>query len=945
LRASLSEEVRITARAPFVGRDGELDVVLTAVAQVPHAGLTVVIVSGEAGIGKSRLLSEAADHIGQRGWRLLRVRAEHLERYVPYAALGTALRALTTDNTFTEGLRRDALAALELPMASPSPEVAGTTFGRASAAVGRLLTALTAASPLVVTVDDVHELDDDSLSLLAVVLNRLAPAPIGLVIALRSHVAAPNAAAAELMQRLADSVEVVKIELGMLSRAAVAAVVASALGGPPDEALVAEVHRRADGNPYFAAEIARSLVDSRLVTVDASGARLTGAPQAMHLTRRAAVLRRVMPLGAEAQAVARILAVLRVAALDRIGLIAQVTSLTEASVAAAFDDLVRAHVVVGDAERRYRFSHDVVGDAVYDEIGPAECRRLHRLCAEQLLAERNRIDADLLQLAWHLSESASPGDVQAAVVLSQAAQLTLSGAPEAAAGFCERALALLKDTAPERAGLLALRCRAQARASRPAAAVSSGQEALALLPAGGERFRTAVAVVGSLFSLGRIDEAIEIADEQVRAADVPAALRAQRAVLLIFVNRTEEALLEAGLASSTPPRSPAEEVVVYSQLAILNSMLFRQSETVRYADLALSCAGSSVTLQLQALGVAAFTESLAGLVATAARRLRRADLLTQQTDGPHPFDAVLGVARVVVDWLSGRWDSALETMRVQTVELANRQHVMIAAALTSTELEMRTWRGELALAMPLARKPGPLPRNVASLHAWALAGFQSAQGDVDGARTTLAAAIEAPGTPTYIGLLLSRLAELEVEQGRPDEAERAMRLLIETSRADDSPWANTTLHRTVGLVRGDVEALTEAAREADAEGLVFERARAELALGDRMTAAVAVEGLVQAHQTFARLGTHGLRRTAARRLRQLGAKVPRVRSRAAGLLTQSEEQVARLVQQGMRNRDIAAALHLSPRSVEVYLSRIYGKLRVSSRLELARTLDAMDSGG
>jgi DNA-binding NarL/FixJ family response regulator len=73
----------------------------------------------------------------------------------------------------------------------------------------------------------------------------------------------------------------------------------------------------------------------------------------------------------------------------------------------------------------------------------------------------------------------------------------------------------------------------------------------------------------------------------------------------------------------------------------------------------------------------------------------------------------------------------------------------------------------------------------------------------------------------------------------------------------------------------------------------------------------------------------------------LGARVPRVRSRAAGLLTETEEQVARLVQQGMRNRDIAAALHYSPRTIEVYLSRIYGKLHVSSRLELARALDAL----
>jgi DNA-binding CsgD family transcriptional regulator len=230
---------------------------------------------------------------------------------------------------------------------------------------------------------------------------------------------------------------------------------------------------------------------------------------------------------------------------------------------------------------------------------------------------------------------------------------------------------------------------------------------------------------------------------------------------------------------------------------------------------------------------------------------------------------------------------------------------------------------------------------MASLHAWALAGYQSARGEADAARTTLRTATEAPGTPVYIGLLLSRLAELELSQGHPDQAEAAVRLLVGAPTSDLSPWANTTLHRTVGAVRGDVDAMREAIRDAESEGLVFERARAQLAFAGLATQPD-TDGLVEAHQTFAHLGTHGLRRLAAAQLRQLGAKVPRARSRAAGLLTESEERVARLVQQGMRNREIAAALHFSPRSIEVYLSRIYAKLRVSSRLELARALDAMD---
>jgi DNA-binding NarL/FixJ family response regulator len=148
--------------------------------------------------------------------------------------------------------------------------------------------------------------------------------------------------------------------------------------------------------------------------------------------------------------------------------------------------------------------------------------------------------------------------------------------------------------------------------------------------------------------------------------------------------------------------------------------------------------------------------------------------------------------------------------------------------------------------------------------------------------------------------------------------------------------------RVAGLVERDPAVLARAVAEAEEAGLVFERARAQLALGELDPSAE--PALVEAYRTFARLGAHGLRRRAGRRLHELGAKVPRTRSRTAGLLTESEERVARLVQQGMRNREIAAALHYSPRSIEVYLSRIYAKLRVSSRLELARALDAMDAG-
>jgi DNA-binding CsgD family transcriptional regulator len=862
------------------------------------------------------------------------VAADRLERQVLYAALATALRAVPGDSSFTEEVRREAVAALELTADPGVPP--GAAFGRACAAVARLCTALASSGPLALLVDDLHELDDDSLALLAVVLRRLSSAPIGLVVALRPYAA--NPAAEEVLDRLSDEVDVLRVDLGTLPPADLAGVIAPVLGAPPDADLVAEVHRRADGNPFFAAEIARSLVESRLVALDAGQARLAVAPGTVRLTRRNAVLRRVLPLAADTRSVARTLAVLRTVDLARIGLIAEVTGLPEPAVATAFDELVRAHVVTTDGAPGYRFSHDLVAEALYDEIGPAERQRLHRQVAERLLADRDRVD--ILELAWHVAQSATPGDPVAVGVLAEAAHRALSGAPEAAAGYCARALALLPPDADQRAGLLALRCRALARGSRPADAVDPGREALALLPAGEERFRTATAVISSLFLLGRIDEAIDVADGQIATGPAPAALHAQRAVLLVFAGRTAEAPDEAAVAAAAVPASPAEEVVVCGQLAMLTSMLGRHTATVEFADRALRAAGTSTTLQLQALAVGASTGALAGLVADAAGRLRRAERLTEDAGSPSAFSGELGLTRVVLDWLGGRWDGALEALRTVAVELETRGQATLGAALTAVALEIRTWRGELVQAARLAARPAPAARNMAELHAFAVAGYLAASGDVDAGRARLRTALADARTAPYGCLLLSRLIELDLDAGR--DVKELLDTLVEVASGRVSPWSVTTLHRTVGLVRGDPVDLRRAIDAAEAGGLVFERARAQLALGELTTEAP--EPLLEAYRTFARLGADGLRRRAGRRLHELGEKVPRRRSRAAGLLTESEERVARLVQQGMRNRDIAAALHYSPRSIEVYLSRIYAKLRVSSRLELARALDAMDAG-
>lgn len=915
----------------FFGREAELAAVFDAVERVPAAGLVAVVVSGEPGIGKSSLLAEVGRRLRERGSAVAAAESDDVSRRIPYAAVATALRSVAVaPGGAGAGEVQAALEALDL-----TAEPDATWFGRSCELVARALTGLAVERPAALVLDDVDQVDDDSLAMLAVVLRRVTAAPLVLITAVREHHRNPGVE--ELLDRLERHADVVRVRLAPLSGGDVARIVETVLGTPVDDGLAHEVHQRADGNPFFAVEIARSLRELDLVAVDGDRARLAVSPSAIRLTRREAVLRRVAPLDRDTRAVARAVSIFRRVRLDQIGLLARVSSLPEDVVVDAFDGLLRAHIVVRDEDRGYRFSHALVGEALYQEIGPAQRRHLHSLISARLLDDRARgLAVDEMELAWHLAESAPPGDLRAVRVMAQAAAANRTTAPETAAALCARALELLPVAAPERAGLLASQCRALAHASRPGAAIGPGLAALAALPAGVERSRCAVVVLTSMFLVGRFAEALRLVDAEVAAGDAPAALHAQRALLLVFTGRHAEALAAAERIEAMPLTSAAEGVVVFDRLAVITSMLFRHDKTVDYANRSLASAAGQPALELQALAVGASTGALAGLVHDASWRLRRAEELRERAGG-HAFRGELEMARVALDWFGGEWDACLERVGRAAAELESRQELMMLDGLRAIELEVRTWRGELDVAARLAALGVPNSPNMARLHALAMAGYLAARGDVEGARAVLVEAVDDDGMSAYSCVLLGRLVELDFAGGKVEEARRVLGRLREVAADRVAPWTRTTVRRVSGVVERDGAELREAVREAEVAGLVFERARGQLALG--LVDGAAVAELLEAYAMFQRVGAHGLRRQAGGRLRELGAKVPRARGRAPGVLTAAEENVARLVQQGMRNRDIAAALHYSPRTIEVYLSRIYAKLGVSSRLELARVLD------
>ncbi|HZB39689.1 MAG TPA: helix-turn-helix transcriptional regulator, partial [Ilumatobacter sp.] len=303
--------------------------------------------------------------------------------------------------------------------------------------------------------------------------------------------------------------------------------------------------------------------------------------------------------------------------------------------------------------------------------------------------------------------------------------------------------------------------------------------------------------------------------------------------------------------------------------------------------------------------------------------------------GRGTYSAGAHAARIVIDWMRGDWDNALAALGDARREVEIADNAIMGPTLRNVEIDIRTARGEMREALALV-KPA-IAGGSATRSTWSTAGILRATGDDAGALQLLRATVARPTDASWLPHVLLRLAELEHDDGDEPAARKALAELEQLAEGDPRPWVRAMAQRGRGVVAGDVSSALESAAVADGEGLVYEAALARLVAGT-LDAGLTGEVLA-AHEVFSGLGAEADRRRAAALLRDRGEKVPRRRRRAAGQLTAAETEIARLVQAGMRNREIARTTNYSERTVEVYLSRIYAKLGVSSRLQLARFLD------
>ncbi|MGI8448452.1 MAG: ATP-binding protein, partial [Streptosporangiaceae bacterium] len=361
----------------LVGRSGQLSVLDTALAEAGSGNPSAVLVGGEAGVGKSRLVSEFAERSRGKGARVLAGGCLELGvDGLPFAPFTSVPRELVRD------LGADGVAAL-LPggatreLARLLPEfgepAAGGDAGEARARLFEqvlvLLEQLADASPVVLVIDDAYWADRSTRDLLAFLIrNQRALDGLLIVVIYRSDELQRSHPLRPLLAELDRIGWVTRMELGRLSRPDTGELVARLLGHEPGEDVPDAVYRRTEGNPLF--------VEALL----AEGELGSGLPESLRDLLMAGIRR----LPEETQDLLRVAS----AAGERVGyaLLAAVTGQDNAGLAQALRPAVAANVLLTDADG-FVFRHALIREAIHDELLPGEGGQLHSRFAEAISAD------------------------------------------------------------------------------------------------------------------------------------------------------------------------------------------------------------------------------------------------------------------------------------------------------------------------------------------------------------------------------------------------------------------------------------------------------------------------------------------------------------------------------------------------------------------------------
>jgi DNA-binding transcriptional LysR family regulator/DNA-binding CsgD family transcriptional regulator len=912
-------QTRTDSHDLLVGRQderGQIDRLLEAAGD----GLSAVLVlHGEPGIGKTALLDWAIE--SARGFRTVRLVGIESETELGFAALHQLLLPFLGRLDLVPGPQRHALAtALGLRDGSPPDRF---LVGLASLT---LLAAAAAERPLLCVVDDVQWLDQESAAVLAFVARRLSVDAIAMLFAVQ-----------EPSERHVRLQGLPQLRVRGLPATDARQLLASAAPSKVDSGVSDQIIAQTSGNPLALIELGREFSAEQL-----AGQAALPEPLPVGPSLEARFLRQVRCLPDATQTL------LLTAAADPAGDPAVLWRAGEClgfGITAAAPAESQKLVTFGP---QVRFRHPLIRSAVYHGAALMERKRVHAALAE---ATDPSTGADLR--AWHRAEAAIGPDESVAAELEQAAERARSRGGWAATGaFLTRAAMLTPDAAPHvRRVLAAAAAEATAGASLHAQALLDGvadqlddprQRIVAQRIEGAIHYALDQTGQTASILLNAARQLVPLDIGQARAALLDALTAARISGRLAVSGVDDTDVARAARSTPLPPQSAVTvgDLLLDADATLLldgpsaAAPLLRQAVTALLAAPLNSADMLSWTeVGCRAAGALGDDDALHALASRLEQQAREQGAVL-------PLSVALvfsGVSELFAGALSQAWACFTER---GAIEVARGGNCEVGQAL------VLAWRGQVSEALTQAAAAERVACEQGQ--GWKLSWLEYARSVLELGTGHYAAALAAvprayEENPLLSAFALPDLIEAAVRCGQRAFAERAVERVARHAAPSPTPLALGLLARSRALLAdgSDAETLYQEAithlRQARGSGHL---ARAHLLYGEWLRRARrrrdAREHLRTAHGMFEEMGAGAFAQRASLGVVATGGTARRCAPVHSSGLTPQELQVATLAAAGSTNPEIAAQLFISPKTVDYHLGKVFRKLGVSSRRELAR---------
>jgi DNA-binding CsgD family transcriptional regulator/tetratricopeptide (TPR) repeat protein len=991
-----SQAVAHAAGPPLVGRAAELGRLTALLAEAEAGQPVVVLVSGDAGVGKSRLVTELSARAASRGFTVLSGHCAELADTVPYLPLADALRDAVTGPA-ARGAVADALAARPvlsrlLPdrQASEDGDLPGLAQQQLFGAVLGMLAELAEAAPVLLVLEDLHWADRSTRDLITFLSRVLHRERIALVATYRTDDMHRRHPLRPVVAELLRLPSVTGVDLGPLDSAAMAEHLTMLSGGllaaPDLDGLI----RRAEGNAYYAEELLAAASRPGRLAAGTSG----GAGPELPAGLADLLLARTERLSAAAQQVLRVAAVTGRHVDDE--LVMRASGLAVPEYEEAIREAVAQGLLIPDGSHGLAFRHALLREAIYADLLPGERTRLHGLLAELLSDERRlaEVAGSAAELAYHsLASHDIPGAFAASVLAGQEAERL--AAPAEAHRHYDLALSLWdRVTDPEKLGgvergdLALWSALTAADSGDISRAVQQLRRLVSFLGPDSDpvlRSRASRRLASFLLDLDEDDEAQDFARAAVAVlpADPPSA---ERSAALATLARTLLADQDPG-----PARAVADQAREAGRLAGASWVVADALVTLGLLGERDGRTKTAIASYTRAMAQARHGSMLGGVLRAefhlARLHLERGNLGDASSTAHHgmqlaqeaglamaPYGFDLQYVHYLAHYAEGTWDHAQEIADGFAVRVASEAE----ARLSAMAMFIGVARGSDSVAQRLSWLEPFIERDqfVEYIARGLLAEHAYWRGDIETVLTESEATVRAavawggPDAPQLIrvaAVWLGALADQAVAARSAGDSARAAAAVTAADRVLEFARAGGRHHgrpaNSLGvdgrgwLARAEAEwrraagdndpAAWQAVLDEFGPSYGYEAARSRWRLAEALGQAGRRDEAQQEWQlavtTADQLGAAPLRRALADLGRRLGLAGPAGSGPAAAgggrgplaTLTAREVEVLRLLAAGHSNREIGAALFIAPKTASVHVSNILGKLGASSRTEAA----------